>query len=317
MDYRWLDLRASKQQLLFQIQTLLVAEMRRFLLDRGFLEIHTPKLTGTASESGAEVFEVKYFDKRAYLAQSPQFYKQMAMAGGLERVFEVGPVFRAEKSHTNRHATEFTGFDVEFSWIEDYRDVMALEEALVAHAMQKVRDTYAKEIKRIYGVEIEVPSRPFPTIALRDLYQELEERYGYIAGESEKGDMTTQAERLSRRFSQDVFGHDFLFVTDFCAQNRAFYHMRKDGVPQGYDLFWKGVEITTGAQREHRYTLLKAQAEQKGLSEDVRFYLEFFRYGCPPHGGFGLGVDRLTMLLLEAPLREAMFLFRGPDRLTP
>jgi len=317
MDYRWLDLRAGKQQLLFQIQTLLVAEMRRFLLDRGFLEIHTPKLTGTASESGAEVFEVKYFDKRAYLAQSPQFYKQMAMAGGLERVFEVGPVFRAEKSHTNRHATEFTGFDVEFSWIEDYRDVMALEEALVAHAMQKVRDTYAKDIKRIYGVEIEVPSRPFPTIALRDLYRELEERYGYIAGESEKGDMTTQAERLSRRFSQDVFGHDFLFVTDFCAQNRAFYHMRKDGVPQGYDLFWKGVEITTGAQREHRYTLLKAQAEQKGLSEDVRFYLEFFRYGCPPHGGFGLGVDRLTMLLLEAPLREAMFLFRGPDRLTP
>jgi len=162
-----------------------------------------------------------------------------------------------------------------------------------------------------------VPSRPFPTIALRDLYRELEERYGYIAGESEKGDMTTQAERLSRRFSQDAFGHDFLFVTDFCAQNRAFYHMRKDGVPQGYDLFWKGVEITTGAQREHRYTLLKAQAEQKGLSEDVRFYLEFFRYGCPPHGGFGLGVDRLTMLLLEAPLREAMFLFRGPDRLTP
>ena len=131
------------------------------------------------------------------------------------------------------------------------------------------------------------------------------------------GDMTTEAEQLSRRFALEEFGHEFLFVTDFSKDKRAFYHMREDGVPQGYDLIWRGVEITTGAQREHRYEILKAQAEEKGLAEDVKFYLEFFRYGCPPHGGFGLGLDRLLMLLLNVPIKEAMFLFRGPNRLAP
>ena len=162
-----------------------------------------------------------------------------------------------------------------------------------------------------------MPKLPFPEIALPELYRELERRYGYHLPDSERGDTTTETEQLSYRFSMEEFGHEFLLVTDFAADKRAFYHMRKNGVPQGYDLIWRGVEITTGAQREHRYDVLCAQANERGLGEDVRFYTEFFRYGCPPHGGFGLGVDRLTMLLLGTGIKEAMFLFRGPNRLTP
>lgn len=317
MDYRWLELRGEKERLLFEVQTCLVSAMRQFLTERDFLEIHTPKLIAAASESGADVFEVKYFDRKAYLAQSPQFYKQMAMAAGFERIFETGPVFRAEKSFTNRHATEFSGFDLEFSYIESFQDVMRLEAELLAYSLEQVARRYGEAIERQYGVKVIVPQLPFPQISLKELYAELERRYGYAAPESEKGDMTTEAEQLSYRFSKEVFGHEFLFITDFAAEKRAFYHMRKNGVPQGYDLIWRGVEITTGAQREHRYDVLCRQADERGLGEDVKFYTEFFRYGCPPHGGFGLGIDRMSMLLLGVTIKDAMFLFRGPNRLTP
>lgn len=318
IDYRWLDLRQEKNLLLFKVQTLFTNAMREFLIERDFIEIHSPKLIGTASESGAEVFKVKYFDTYAYLAQSPQFYKQMAMSGGFGRIFECGPVFRAEKSHSKKHATEFTGFDLEFSNIDSFEDVMKLEEELLTDALKKVKEKYGEEIKNTFGVEVVVPKMPFPRIKLCDLYAELEKRYGYTCADVEKDDLTTEAERLCAQFSKDAYSSEFLFVTDYGARKRAFYHMRKDGVPQGYDLIWKGVEITTGAQREHRYDILKKQAEEKGLSKDVEFYLQFFRYGCPPHGGFGLGLDRITMNLLElSNVKEAMFIFRGPERITP
>lgn len=318
LDYRWLDLRTEKNLLMFKVQTAFTNAMREFLVERDFVEIHSPKLIATASESGSDVFEVKYFDGSAYLAQSPQFYKQMAMSGGLGRIFECGPVFRAEKSHSRKHATEFTGFDLEFSNIESYQDVMVMEEELLAYALKVVKEKYGEQIKEYFGVDVVVPTVPFPRIKLADLYAELEKRYGYTIDEDEKDDLSTEAEKLCAQFAKEVYGHEFIFVTDFGARKRAFYHMRKDGVPQGYDLIWKGVEITTGAQREHRYEILKKQAEEKGLDKDVQFYLEFFKYGCPPHGGFGLGLDRITMNLLElANLKEAMFLFRGPERLTP
>jgi len=318
IDYRWVDLRTEKNQLLFKVQTVLVGAMRDYLRQKGFLEIHTPKLIGAASESGSDVFEVKYFDRNAYLAQSPQFYKQMAMASGLERIFEVGPVFRAEKSFTSKHTTEFSGFDLEFSFIESYQDVMTLEAEILAYALGKVKEAYGEQIEQVFGVALEVPTLPFPQMKLADLYAELEAEFGYKVPEEEKGDLTTEAEHLSYDLAKKKFGHEFLFVTDFGAEKRAFYHMRdENGIPQGYDLIWRGVEITTGAQREHRYDQLKAQAEEKGLAEDVKFYLEFFKYGCPPHGGFGLGIDRLTMLLLGMTIKEVMFLFRGPTRLTP
>ena len=318
MDYRWIDLRREKNHLMLELQTTLTAAMREFLLERNFVEIHTPKLIGAASESGSDVFEVKYFDTKAYLAQSPQFYKQMAMAAGLERIFETGPVFRAEKSYTNKHATEFSGFDLEFSYIDSYEDVMKMEEELLAYALGKVKEKHGEALAELYGVELTVPTLPFPRMKLKDVYLELEERYGYKVPDELKGDLTTDAERMTRQLCKDKFGHEFLFITDYDAKERAFYHMRDEaGVPQGYDLIWRGVEITTGAQREHRYDVLRQQAEEKGLAEDVKFYLEFFKYGCPPHGGFGIGIDRLTMLFLGLSIKEVQFLFRGPNRLTP
>lgn len=318
IDYRWVDLRTDKNQLMFKVQTAFVRAMRDFLLNQNFMEIHTPKLIGTASESGSDVFEVKYFDRKAYLAQSPQFYKQMAMASGFERIFEVGPVFRAEKSFTSKHTTEFTGFDLEFSYIQSYEDVMKMEEELLTYALAQVKEQYGDAIAETFGLEVIVPETPFPVIKLEDLYKELEQEFGYVVPEEEKGDLTTEAERLSYEWVKKKYNHEFLFITDYSAEKRAFYHMRdENGTPMGYDLIWRGVEITTGAQREHRYDVLKKQAEEKGLAEDVKFYLEFFKYGCPPHGGFGLGVDRMTMLLVGTHINEAMFLFRSPKRLTP
>lgn len=318
LDHRWLDLRNDYNANIFRIQSKFVEAMREFLYKNNFIEIHTPKLIGAASESGSEVFEVKYFDRLAYLAQSPQFYKQMAMSSGLDRIFEVGPVFRAENSNTNRHTTEFTGFDLEFSYIDSFEDVMNLEEELLTYALAKVKESYGDLIRDVYGKEVIVPTTKFPRIKLSDLYKELESRYGYKIPEEAKVDLTTEAEKLSYKYSMEVYNSEFLFVTDYPKDKRAFYHMRKDGIPQGYDLIWRGVEITTGAQREHRYEQLLNQAKEKGLDNDVKFYLEFFKYGCPPHGGFGLGVDRLIMLLLGLPsLKESMFIFRGPNRLNP
>lgn len=318
IDYRWIDLRTEENQLMFKVQTVMVNAMRKFLIEKNFIEIHSPKLIGTASESGSDVFEVKYFDRFAYLAQSPQFYKQMAMASGFERIFEVGPVFRAEKSFTSKHTTEFTGFDLEFSYIESFRDVMKMEEELLAYMLKEVKEAYGEEIKALFGMDVIVPTTPFPVVKLADLYDELEKEFGYTVPEEEKNDLTTEAERLSYDWVMKKYGHEFLFVTDFGPEKRAFYHMRdENGIPQGYDLIWRGVEITTGAQREHRYDLLAAQAAEKGLKADVEFYLEFFKYGCPPHGGFGIGVDRLTMLMLGLHIKDAMFIFRGPNRLNP
>ena len=280
IDYRWVDLRTDENQLMFKAQSCMVNAMRKFLLDQNFIEIHTPKLIAAA--------------------------------------IETGPVFRAEKSYTNKHATEFSGFDLEFSYITSYKDVMAMEEQLLKAGLQAVKDAYGDQIQELFGKEVIVPETPFPVVKLADLYKGLEEDFGYVVDDSEKGDLTTEAERLSYDWVKKHYNHEFLFVTDYDAEKRAFYHMRdENGVPQGYDLIWRGVEITTGAQREHRYEVLKKQAEEKGLAEDVKFYLEFFKYGCPPHGGFGLGIDRLTMLLVGESIKDAEFLFRGPNRLTP
>ncbi len=318
MDNRFLDLRNDINGNIFRIQSEFVRGMRQYLYDNDFTEIHTPKIIGAASESGSDVFELSYFDTKAYLAQSPQFYKQMAMAAGFGKVFEVAPCFRAEKSYTNRHATEFTSFDVEFSYINSYEDVMDLEEDLIISGLTSVKEKYGNLIKEMYGVDVVVPTKPFPRIKLQDLYKKLQEKYNYQIPDHDVGDMNAETEKLTSRYAMEEFGHEFIFVTDFSKTKRAFYHMRKNDIPQGYDLIWKGTEITTGAQREHRYDILCKQADEKGLGKDVEFYKEFFKYGCPPHGGFALGVDRLTMLLLGLPsLKETMFLFRGPNRLNP
>ena len=319
LDYRYIDLRSDKNLLMFQVQSCMVRYMREYLYQNHFTEIHTPKFIGAASESGSEVFEVQYFNRKAYLAQSPQFYKQMALASGMGQVFEVAPCFRAENSNTSRHATEFTSFDVEFAYINDFNDVMDLEAEMLQYALEKTKEEFGEKVKEVFNLDIVVPKLPFPKMRLADIYKELEKRYDYKVEESEKNDLTTEAERLCYKIAKDKYDSEFLFVIDFPAEKRAFYHMRdKNGILQGYDLIWRGVEITTGAQREHRYKEIVKNAKEKGLGEDVAFYLDFFKHGCPPHGGFAIGLDRLTMLLLEIPsVKETQFLFRGPNRLNP
>ena len=318
LNYRFLDLRSEKNTLMFKVQTCLINAMREFVLNNNFIEIHTPKIIGAASESGAEVFELNYFDSKAYLAQSPQFYKQMAMCSGFERVFEVAPAFRAENSNSYRHATDFTSFDIEMSYVDSLEELMNFEEDLFIAGLSAVKEKYGDEIKKLFNVDVVIPTKPFPRIKLEDLYQELEKEYGFKMNYEDVGDMNSESEKLASKYVMEKYGHEFVFVTDFSSKKRAFYHKRENGIPQGADLIWKGCETTTIALREHRYEVLCEQAREKGLGEDVKFYLEFFKYGCPPHGGFGMGVDRVTMLLLEtSSLKETMFLFRGPSRLTP
>jgi aspartyl-tRNA synthetase len=322
LDWRFLDLRRPGMYTLFSVQTTIELAMRRFWAAEGFVEIHSPKLMGSPSESGAELFTLEYFGQTAFLAQSPQFYKQMAMAAGLDRVFEIGPVFRADPSFTPRHATEFTSVDIEMSWIDSHLDVMDMEERWLEYVLAAVRDVHADEIRQAYGAEIVVPQRPFPRVTMEEA-QEILKREGHVPpSDSREGDLDPGAERVLCEYVQREMGHEFVFVTDYPIVVRPFYHMRYADRPQitrSFDLLWKGLEITTGAQREHRYEVLSAQALEKGLTlEPLQFYLDFFRFGCPPHGGYGFGLARMLMIMLNRnSIRDVEFLHRGPNRLTP
>ena len=318
LNYRFLDLRNEKNLLMFKVQTCLINAMREFVVKNDFIEIHTPKIISAASESGSQVFEVKYFDRKAYLAQSPQFYKQMAMCSGFERVFEIAPAFRAENSNSYRHATEFTSFDIEISYLGSLDELMDFEENLFIAGLSAVKEKYGDEIKELFGVDVVVPTKPFPRIKLEELYKVLEEKYGFKMNYEDVGDMNSESEKLASKYIMEKYGHEFVFITDFSSKKRAFYHKRVNGIPQGADLIWKGCETTTLALRENNYEILCNQALEKGLKDDVKFYLEFFKYGCPPHGGFAIGVDRITMLLLgTGSLKETMFIYRGPSRMEP
>ncbi|MBH1932764.1 aspartate--tRNA(Asn) ligase [Streptomyces sp. AV19] len=321
LDWRFLDVRKRPAaQLLFAVQTALEQGMREYAYAQGCTEMHTPKLMETASESGAEVFKLGYFGRDAYLAQSPQFYKQMAIAAGIDKVFEVGPVFRAEPSFTSRHATEFTGVDVELAWINDVEDVMAFEERMLAHAIAQVAEKHGEAIREHFGVDVVVPEAPFPRITMAEA-QEILRAKGWDP-EGVKEDLDPEGERGIAAHIKEQTGHEFVFVTQYPVSIRPFYHMRPVGQPDvtlSFDLLWKGLEVTTGAQREHRHDVLLKQAAEKEMStEHMQDYLNAFRFGCPPHGGLGMGLGRVLMVLLGLDsIREATFLFRGPNRLTP
>ena len=321
LDWRFLDVRRRPAaQLVFAIQTTVERTMRQFAYGQGCTEMHTPKLMGSASESGAEVFQLGYFNRTAYLAQSPQFFKQMAIAAGIDRVFEIGPVFRAEPSFTARHATEFTGVDVELAWITDVEDVMAFEERMLTAVLTAVADEHGEAIREHFGVEVVVPRLPFPRVTMAEAQRVLRAQGWDPAGA--KDDLDPEGERRLSAHIEQAIGHQFVFVTHYPATARPFYHMRPADRPDltcSFDLLWKGLEVTTGAQREHRHEVLLKQATDKGLAaESLQDYLNCFRYGCPPHGGLGMGLGRVLMVLLGLDsLREATFLFRGPNRLTP
>ncbi|MCI0550191.1 MAG: aspartate--tRNA(Asn) ligase [Anaerolineae bacterium] len=321
-DWRFLDLRQPENQLIFRVQTTVEMAMREFWISNGFVEIHTPKIMGSPSEGGAELFTLDYFGQTASLAQSPQFYKQMAMAAGMDRVFEIAPAFRADLSFTPRHSTEFTSVDMEMAWIESHYDIMEFEEAWLCHVLKTVMQRHGKEIAETFGTEVVIPSQPFPKLTMDEAQKILKDK-GYIPPvETKKGDIDPQGERLLCEYAKEEFGHEFIFITDYPIEVRPFYHMRKENEPKetkSFDLLWKWMEITTGAQREHRYDILTRQATENGVSlESIQFYLDFFKFGCPPHGGFGFGLARLLAALLnQKSIRDVVFLHRGPNRLIP
>lgn len=312
LDYRFIDLRKSEKTNIFKAWTAFERGMRKYFEENNFIQIYTPSFMNTASETGAEVFKVNYFEKKAYLAQSPQFYKQMAIASGLERVFMTGPVFRAEESFTTRHMTEFTGWDFEVGYINDHHDLMKIEEEMIKCGFEKIKESLPE-------LEIEVPQTPFPKITIKEAKKKLEK--AGVKGEKEH-DLSPEEERKICEITKEETGNDFVFITDYDISIRPFYHMRHEDNPQltkSADLLYKGIEITTLAQREHSPEILEKQAIEKGMDLDLLSkYLEFFKYGCPPHGGGGIGPSRLFMKMFGYEnVREVTFLPRDVNRLEP
>ncbi len=311
-DYRWIDIRKPERAKIFKVWTELEKGFRKYWDENNFLQVYSPSFMSTPSESGAEVFEVKYFDRKAYLAQSPQFYKQMAIASGLERVFIAGPVFRAEESFTSRHMTEFTGWDFEVAYIEDHHTLMDLEEDMIISGFNNLKEKFPE-------LNLEIPTKPFPRISIVESKEILKT---LNVSSEEEFDLSPEEEKIMCEYVKKEYNHDFIFITDYHKSKSAFYHMRHSDNPdfsKRADLLYKGIEITTLAQREHRPEILEKQAIEKGMKlEPLSDYLNFFKYGCPPHGGGGIGPSRLIMKILDLPnVREATFLPRDVKRLNP
>lgn len=317
LDWRFLDLRNEKSLSIFKLRARLFEYTVDFFRKEGFININTPKLTVAGVESGAELFPVVYFDKEAFLSQSPQVYKQMMVAAGFEKVYEIGVVFRAEKSRTTRHLTEFTGIDFEMGFIESEHDVMDVIENYMKYIMQQLKKNNEKELEML-GIKVRVPEK-IPRIEIKEARKLLAEKGKKIPdGE----DLDAEAEEMMGRIVKDKYNEEFVFVYNYPWEKRPFYHMKPDNDPNGtksFDLIWNGLEVATGAQREHRYEILKAQAKEKGVDLDgMKDYAAIFKYGCPPHGGVGFGLDRFVESLLKLDnIREGILLPRDPDRLTP
>lgn len=323
MDYRWIDLRDEKKYFIFKVATAFEKYATEWFIIHDFIGIHTPKITAISSEGGSEVFEIKdYFGQKAYLTQSPQLYKQMSMSAGFDRTFEIGECFRADPSFTSRHVTEFTAIDVEISHIDSHEDVMNCEEQLLTYVLQKLNEEFGEEFKKHFGKEMVQPPKHMPRIPLLEVYRILKEEKNHEVPRALKGDLDPDGEKLICEYVKEKYGSDFIFVTDFPSRARAFYTMKDDNNPdigKCYDLLFKGVEITSGAQREHRYEKLKENISDRGINpESMNQYLEFFRYGVPAHGGFAIGIARFIARLFDLPsIKEASFLSRGPSRLLP
>ncbi|RLG21373.1 aspartate--tRNA(Asn) ligase [Candidatus Micrarchaeota archaeon] len=317
LDYRWIDLRNPRNMLIFKVMHSFEKGLREYFSKEGLLEIHSSRFMDSPSESRAELFEVKYFKRKAYLSQSPQFYKQMAMCAGFDKVFEIAPMFRADPSKTARHTTEFISIDVEMSWT-DYEELMKFHERAIKQSIEHVIEELGDEVKEKMGIEIKSPKMPFPRITMKEAIEKV--KGVSIENIDEFYELDPEGEKALGDYIKKRYNSDFVFLTDFPFAVRPFYHMKKEGeLTKSYDLIYKGVEISTGSQREHRYNTLLKQVKEKGLNpEGLRHYLSFFKYGAPPHSGFGMGSARFIMQLLElGNVKEATLLPRDMERLTP
>lgn len=338
LDYRPLTVRNPKVRAVFKIQSVMASAFREFLSNEEFTEIHTPKIVSTGTEGGAQLFKLDYFGKQAYLAQSPQFYKQ-TMVGAFERVFEIGPVYRAEEHDTTRHLNEYVSMDVEMGFIESERDLMRLIERLIAHIFSRVKENCLEELA-LYGATIPEP-REIPAVALSDaieiINREIEKDFKRVKSEKrmktetenpdtrliEKSDLDPEGERILCQYFLEKAGTDLVFVTGYPRSARPFYAM-PDPAPDGastrsFDLLFRGLEITTGGQRIHEYQMLADSISRRGIDPSgFSDYLQCFKYGMPPHGGFAIGLERLVKQLLGLKTVKLAALFpRDRNRLTP
>ena len=318
LDWRSLDLRDPKNLAIFKIEAKLIEGMEEYLRRQGFLQVFTPCIMGAASEGGADVFKVDYFGKPAFLRQDPQLHRQLALIGGLERIFDIGPSWRAEPHHTARHLCEHRGIAVELSFIDDERDVIRVEEKLILSAFNRVKKDCKEELK-LLGKKVIVPKTPFPLLEFPKIYDILE-KMGKKIEFGEEYD--TESEKLLWEWVKKKHENDFYFVNRFPFKVKPFYVMRIDGDPQwarSTDLLYRGVEQSSGGQREHRYEKIIEQAKIKGMNlKSLEWFTKFFKYGAPPHGGFCLGLERLTWMMLDiGNIRETCLFPRAPERVLP
>ncbi len=316
LDYRTLDLRNLKVAAIFKLRSLIVQAFREYFTKQGFVEIHSPSISLYSAEGGADVFEVKYFDKKAYLRQSPQLYKQLAV-GGLEKVFEIGPAFRAEKHWTIRHLCEFTSMDIEVAWIDGIEPLLEYAEEVLIYILRKLSTEGGHLLEEIGIKDISIPSKGFPKMTWSEAITLIKKEGIPIEGK----DIPPAGERFLYRYVKEKYGTDFVWIIDWPFDIRPFYAMKHadNELTKSMDLLYKGLEILTGGQREHRYEVLKKQILAKGLRPSrFGYYLEAFKYGFPPHGGWAIGLDRLTMQILNLTnVREATLFPRDPERIEP
>ncbi|MGF9965873.1 aspartate--tRNA(Asn) ligase [Bacillus rhizoplanae] len=314
---RPLSLRHERVQAIFTIKSMFAHAFSEYLLQNGFTRIFTPKIVSQGAEGGANVFQLNYFEKEAYLAQSPQFYKQMMVAGGLERVFEVAPVYRAEHHNSSRHLNEYISLDVELAFIEDFYEVMQLETDVLRYMFEKVQQYCVKELQ-LLQIDIPVITK-IPKLTVMEAQRILQKEY---RKESPIGDLDSEGEKLLGKYVKETYNSDFVFITHYPKETRPMYTMpnkENPSVTDSFDLLYKGLEITSGAQRIHNYDMLVRSFGEKELNvENFQSYIDTFRYGCPPHGGFAIGLERLVYKFLNlSNVREASAFPRDCTRLVP
>ncbi len=317
LNYRPISLRNIRERAKFRIQEGIVRGFRDFLYEEGFTEIHTPKIGAKSAEGGANLFKLEYFHRPAILQQSPQFYKQM-MVGVFDRVFETAPVFRAEKHNTKRHLNEYTSLDFEMGYIDGFEDIMAMETGFLQYAMELLKKDYARELSIL---NIELPKvDEIPAVRFDEIKKLVSEKYDRKI--KNPFDLEPEEENLISRYAKEEWGADFVFVTHYPSKKRPFYAMDDPKDPTytlSFDLLFRGMEITTGGQRIHDYNQLMEKMEKRGMTEEgMEQYLSAFKHGMPPHGGLGIGMERLTMKLIgEDNVRETTLFPRDLSRLEP
>ena len=310
LDFRYIDLRNPKNLAIFRVRSKITSAIHEFFEKNNFIEMHTSKLSGAGAEGGAELFELPYFGKTVALNQSQQLYKQLIMLSGFEKAYEIGTSYRAEKSHTYRHLTEFWQLDVEMSFIDGIEDIMKLEERLLVHILKKIKKDCKKELD-LLGTTIEIPKLPFPRITYADACKLLKI--------PETKDIGTELERKLGHLIKKKHNTEAFFLINFPNKHTKFYAMHDKKIGRYIDLIYKNNEISSGGQREHRYDILIEQIKERNLNpKELEFYTEPFKYGVPPHGGFGMGIDRLTAFILNlSNIRERVLFPRDGDRIGP